>query len=246
MKNTLLVDKVYRLRRKNAPLSYIIPTRSTPRSPLLYFDEEMGINRPLRYARNQKSPFEDEQDGSAIVEPVIFVDGFLRVTRTNPVLQKFLDLHPMNGKKFEAVDDKKEAQEELDIINLQVDALIAAKEMSMEQLEVIGRILLDRDVSRISTAELKRDIIVYAKNYPEEFLNLFNDSDLALKSQCKLFLSEGLLTPRNKDRELWFNTKSNKKKLMNLPYGEDIIHVLFSFFKTDEGVKILEYLEKQV
>ncbi len=246
MKNTLLVDKVYRLRRNSAPLSFIIPTRSTPRSPLLYFDEEMGINRPLRYARNQKSPFEDEQDGSAIVEPVIFVDGFLRVTRTNPVLQKFLDLHPMNGKKFEAVDDKKEAQEELDIINLQVDALIAAKEMSMEQLEVIGRILLDRDVSTISTAELKRDIIVYAKNYPEEFLNLFNDSDLALKSQCKLFLSEGLLTKRNKDRELWFNTKSNKKKLMNLPYGEDIVHVLFSFFKTDEGVKILEYLEKQV
>lgn len=246
MKNTILVDKVYRLTRNNAPLSYIIPTRSTPRKPLLYFDEEMGINRPLRYARNQKSPFQDEQDGNAIVEPVIFKDGFLRVTRTNPVLQQFLDLHPMNGLKFEAVDDKKEAQEELDEINLQVDALIAAKEMSMDQLETIGRVLLDRDVSRISTAELKRDIIVYAKNYPEDFLNIFNDSDLALKSQCKLFLSEGLLTTRNKNRELWFNTKGNKKKLMNLPYGEDIIHVLFSFFKTDEGVKILEYLEKQV
>ena len=101
-------------------------------------------------------------------------------------------------------------------------------------------------MSTISTAELKRDIIVYAKNYPEDFLELINDSDLALKSQCKLFLSEGLLTTRNKNRELWFNTKGNKKKLMNLPYGEDIIHVLFSFFKTDEGVKILEYLEKQV
>jgi len=246
MENTLLVDKVYRLRRNSAPLSFIIPTRSTPHKPLLYFDEEMGINRPLRYARNQKSPFEDEQDGNAIVEPVIFVDGFLRVTRTNPVLQKFLDLHPMNGKKFEVVDNKKEAQDELDEINLQVDALIEAKQMSIEQLEVVGRILLDRDVSTISTAELKRDIIVFAKNYPEEFLDLINDSDLTLKSQCQLFLSEGLLTQRNKGKELWFNTKGNKKKLMNLPYGEDIVHVLFSFFKTDEGIKVLEYLEKQV
>tara|TARA_R110002096_G_scaffold176021_1_gene352022 strand:- start:968 stop:1708 length:741 start_codon:yes stop_codon:yes gene_type:complete len=246
MKNKVLVDKVYRLKKKNAPLSYIIPTRSTPRSPLLYFDEEMGINRPLRYARNQRSPFEDDQDGSAIVEPVIFEDGFLRVTRTNPVLQQFLDLHPMNGKKFEAVDNKKEAQEELDEINLQVDALIEAKQMSIEQMEIVGRILLSRDVSTISTAELKRDIIVYAKNYPEDFLILVNDSDLTLKSQCQLFLSEGLLTERNKGKELWFNTKSNKKKLMNLPYGEDIIHVLFSFFKTDEGIKVLEYLEKQV
>ncbi len=246
MEKKVLEDKVYRLKRKNAPLSYIIPTRSTSRKPLLYFDEEMGVNRPLRYARNQKTPFEDEQDGNAIVEPIIFLDGFLRVPRTNPVLQQFLDLHPMNGLKFEVINNKKEAQDELDEINLQVDALIEAKQMSIEQMEVVGRILLSRDVSTISTAELKRDIIVFAKNYPEEFLDLINDSDLTLKSQCQLFLSEGLLTQRNKGKELWFNTKGNKKKLMNLPYGEDIIHVLFSFFKTDEGIKVLEYLEKQV
>lgn len=246
MEKKVLEDKVYRLTRNNAPLSYIIPTRSTSHKPLLHFDEEMGVNRPLRYARNQKTPFEDEQDGNAIVEPVIFQDGFLRVPRTNPVLQQFLELHPMNGLKFEVINKKKEAQEELDEINLQVDALIEAKQMSIEQMEVVGRILLSRDVSTISTAELKRDIIVFAKNYPEEFLELVNDSDLTLKSQCQLFLSEGLLTQRNKGKELWFNTKGNKKKLMNLPYGEDIIHVLFSFFKTDEGVKVLEYLEKQV
>ena len=94
MEKKPLVDKVYRLTRNNAPLSYIIPTRSTKSKQLLYFDEEKGINRPLRYARNQKSPFEDEQDGNAILEPVVFVDGFLQVPRTNPVLQKFLDLHP--------------------------------------------------------------------------------------------------------------------------------------------------------
>ena len=52
------------------------------RFPLLWFDEEKGENRALRYARNQKSPFEDEQDGNAIVEPVIFEDGFLRVPRS--------------------------------------------------------------------------------------------------------------------------------------------------------------------
>ena len=118
MEKKVLEDKVYRLTRNNAPLSYIIPTRSTSHKPLLHFDEEMGVNRPLRYARNQKTPFEDEQDGNAIVEPVIFEDGFLRVPRTNPVLQQFLDLHPMNGLKFEVINNKKEAQEELDEINL--------------------------------------------------------------------------------------------------------------------------------
>jgi len=34
-------------------------------------------NRPLRYARNQKSPFEDEQDGNVILEPIVFEDGML-------------------------------------------------------------------------------------------------------------------------------------------------------------------------
>ena len=246
MKQKPLEDKVYRLKRNNAPLSYIIQTRSSSRSPLLYFDEEKGINRPLRYARKLKTPFEDEQDGNAIVEPVIFEDGFLRVPRTNPVLQQFLEYHPMNGKKFEVVDNKKEAQEELDEMNVQVDALIEAKSMSLEQLEVVARILLNKDISRISTAELKRDILVFARNYPKEFLDIINDSDLTLKSKCQLFMSEGVLTTRNKGKELWFNTKGNKKKLMNVPYGEDLIHVLFSYFKTDEGIDVLEYLEKQV
>ena len=75
---------------------------------------------------------------------------------------------------------------------------------------------------------------------------MVNDSDLTLKSKCQLFMSEGLLATRNKGKELWFNTKGNKKKLMNVPYGEDLIHVLFSYFKTDEGIDVLEYLEKQV
>ena len=88
------VDKTYRLMRDAAPLSFMLPVRNSRRSPLLHFDEDKGINRALRYAVNQKSPFEDEQDGNAIVEPIIFEDGFLRVSRTNQVLQEFLALSP--------------------------------------------------------------------------------------------------------------------------------------------------------
>ena len=47
----------------------------------MYFDERQELNRALRYARNQKSPFEDEQDGNAIVEPIVFEDGFLSVPK---------------------------------------------------------------------------------------------------------------------------------------------------------------------
>ena len=62
----------------------------------------------------KKSPFVDEQDGNAILEPIIFEDGFLRVSKTNQVLQEFLALSPNNGSKFEEVNKEKDAQKELE------------------------------------------------------------------------------------------------------------------------------------
>ena len=103
-------NRVYKLTRNKAPLSCIIPSRSSKRSPLLYFDESQGINRALRYAVNQKSCFEDEQDGNVVVTPIIFEDGLLRVPKNNPVLQQFLHYHPLNGKKFEEVVVEKDAK----------------------------------------------------------------------------------------------------------------------------------------
>ena len=93
------VDKVYRLLNGN-PLSYTLASRNTQRFPLMWYDEKNNVNRPLRYASNQKSPFEDEQDGSAILEPIVFEDGLLRVPKNNPVLQEFLHYHPLNGIVF--------------------------------------------------------------------------------------------------------------------------------------------------
>jgi len=68
MKKNVLVNKTYKLTKDAAPLSFMLPTRNSRRYPLMYFDESTGTNRALRYARNQKSPFEDEQDGNAIVD----------------------------------------------------------------------------------------------------------------------------------------------------------------------------------
>ena len=56
-KTNKAVDKQYRLKRDVAPLCFMLNSHHNKRSPLLYFDEETGINKPLRYARNQKSTF---------------------------------------------------------------------------------------------------------------------------------------------------------------------------------------------
>jgi len=140
-KTVKFTDKNYKLKKSVAPLSYMLPTKHSARFPLLWFDDNEGTNRELRYARNQKSPFVDEQDGNVILEPVVFEDGFLHVSRTNQVLQEFLHYHPLNGRTFLEVDKAKDAAEEIEGLMIEADALVEAKKLSIEQLENICRVL---------------------------------------------------------------------------------------------------------
>jgi hypothetical protein len=244
MKTTVQrVDKVYKLTRNAAPLSFMLATRHTRRFPLLWVDPETGINRELRYARNQSSPFVDEQDDNAIIEPVIFEDGFLRVTKNNQVLQKFLDVHPHNGVKFKELDNAKDAQQVVENINIELDAMIEARSLSISQLETLTRVLFQKDPSRISTDEMKRDILVYAKREPEDFMSVINDPVLKLQATVHKLFEQGLIKYRNKNKEVWFSTKTNKTRLCVIPFGEDPIYIVSSYFQSDDGIEALKVLE---
>jgi len=239
-KEAPLVDKIYRLRRGIAPLSYILPSRNSHRHPLMYFDGTS--NRALRYSPNQKTPFEDEQDKNVILEPIIFENGFLRVPKTNPVLQWFLEIHPDNGLKFEVVDNERDAESELEVINYEVDALIAAKSLGLSELERIGRVILGRDVTKMSTAELKRDVLVYARNNPKEFLNTLNDPMTNMSATVALMFDKGLLGYRA-GKDVHFNLPNNKKRMLTVPYGEDRDYIVASYLQSDEGLETFKLLE---
>jgi hypothetical protein len=245
MATTPSVDKVYKLKIGN-PLSYTLASRNHPRFPLMWFDEKKNQNRPLRYAVNQKSPFEDEQDGNAIIEPIVFEDGFLSVQRTNPVLQEFLHYHPLRGIIFTEVDKEREASEEVEDLNVEVDALIEARRLTLEQIETLTRVMFGKDPSTISTAELKRDILVFAKNDPRGFLATLNDPELQFQAKVRLFFEEKLLALRNNDKEVWFNTPTNKKKMLSVPYGEDPYEMAGHFLSSDEGIDSLKMLEANI
>ena len=241
-KNAIPVDKVYKLKIGN-PLSYTLASRNHPRFPLMWFDEKNNVNRALRYSTNQKSPFEDEQDGNAIIEPIIFEDGFLRVPRNNPVLQEFLHYHPLNGNIFAEVDKEKDAAAEVEDLNLEVEALIEARQLSLDQIETLTRVMFGKDPSTVSTAELKRDILVFAKRDPKEFLNILNDPELKFQAKVRLFFENKLLVLRNSDKEVWFNTSTNKKKMLSVPFGEDPYEMAAHFLQSDDGIDSLKMLE---
>jgi hypothetical protein len=237
-------DRVYRLKNGKSPVMLILCSRHTRRKPLLFFDGKS--RRELRYAPNQKSPFVDEQDEHAVVEPVIFRDGMLRVEQENIILQDFLDKHPDNGIVFEEVDNEKDAQKEVEVLDLEFEALSLAKELDIDKLESIGRIILGVNVDSMSTAELKRDVRIYAKNNPEDFLSSADSSDISVKNNIAKMLEEKYLSLRNEKKEVFFNLKNNKKRLIVVPFGQTPIEALHSFFKSDEGVPIYEELVEKL
>jgi hypothetical protein len=236
------VDKIYKLTRDTAPLSLILASRHTQRFPLLWFDEDTGTNKALRYARNQNSPFQDDQDNNAILEPIVFENGFLTVPKNNQVLQKFLDFHPGKDRVYVEVDKAKEASVVVQELNDEVDALIEARQLSVDQVENVSRVIFQNDITTVSTAELRRDILVFAKNQPKDFLLLLKDPALKLNAKIQLFFDKNLLQLRNSNKEVWYNTPSNKKKMLNVPYGEDPIYIVASFFQSDEGIESLKHL----
>ena len=128
-------------------------------------------------------------------------------------------------------------------MNIEIDALVEAKALSLDQIETLTRVLFGKDPSMTSTAELKRDILVFAKRDPKEFLNILNDPELKFQAKIRLFFENKLLILRNQDKEVWYNTSSNKKKMLSVPFGEEPYNMVAHFLQSDEGIDALKMLE---
>ena len=245
MKNKkIFTSKTYRLKKLSAPLNYMLASHNTSRSPLLYFDEDTGINRPLRYARNQQSPFVEEQDGNAILEPIVFEDGLLFVEKANQVLQQFLYYHPGRDQVFEEVNNEKDASQDVEILEMELNAQIIAKELSFEKLLSVSRILIGGNIDGYSSAELKRDILLFAKHSPQDFMEVVNDPDLEFGDEVRQFFEDKLLSLRNNNKDVYFNLKANNKKMLPVPFGEDPYPIVGSYLKSDDGLDVYQGLLK--
>ena len=240
--------KSYRLKQGQSPLSYMLASRHSSRSPLLHFNEETGVNEPLRYARNQKSPFENEQDGNAILEPIVFEDGMLSVGKENQVLQQFLHYHPSNGMVFEEINNSRDASVELEYVEAELNAQIEAKKITTDvnKLTSVCRVLMGNGIDNMTIPELKRDILLYAKARPEDFMDTINDPMLELMDTIHQFMMAGFITFRNNNKDVYYNLPNNKKKMLTVPYGEDPNYIVGSFLQSDEGLEVFKLLKNKL
>lgn len=240
MKNWEIKDRTYVLTNGMSPLTYKIKSTG-----LLYFDEEKGINREIRYADNQKSLFVDEQDGFAQLRHIVFQDGVLVVPRNQPLLQKLLSIyHPDRLNLWEEIDYVKEAVDDIDVIELELEALKLVQELDVEHLEAILRTEIGSDVTKMSSKEIKRDCYLFAKNNPELFIEVAKDEDIKLRNLANRCVEAGIV--KLTDDNTVFKWSANGKKIMTVPFDEHPYAAFARFLKTDEGVDVMKAIEKKL
>ena len=238
-------DRVYYLTGNKTPLTLTIPGKHTKKHALLYFDKKTGKQRELRYATNQDSPLVDEQKGEVTMGHIRFYDGTLTVKKEQQNLQKLLSLyHPLKGKLYEEFSAVEEAKDQLDVLDLQIDALNAARNMEIDQIEAILRVEIGSKVNSMSSKELKRDIRLFARNNPQLFISLANDDNVQLRNLAIRASEAGIINLSPDQRT--FTWGSNGRKLMNVPFDENPYSAFAAFLKTDEGVEIYKSIDKKL
>jgi hypothetical protein len=233
-------DRLYKLKGNKKPLS-----RTVKSANIYYFDEEKGYERELKYCQNQKTSFVDEMKGDQRLEHIVFRSGNLFVPREQVVLQKLLSLyHPHRDKIYEEYKPAKLAADEIDVLNMQVDALVAARNIDIDTAEAIMRVEIGSEVSNFSSKELKRDLLVFARNNPKLFLELADDENVMLRNFGIKAVEAGIIRLSSNQRNfLW---GSNGRKLMVIPFDEHPYTALAHWFKTDEGMEVYSNIEKRL
>ena len=235
-----LKDRIYRLKGDRKPIS-----RSIRSANIHWFDQEKGYERELKYCKNQKTVFVDEMKGDQRLEHIVFRNGMLIVEKEKTVLQKLLSLyHPDVDKVFYEEKPVAVATSEIEILEMEIEALNAAKNIDIDMAEAIMRVEVGSKVSEMSSKELKRDLLLYAKRNPELFLELVNDDNVQLRNFGIKATELGIIKLSSDQRTfLW---ASNDRKLMNVPFDEHPYSALAAWFKTDEGMEIYSNIEKRL
>tara|TARA_R110002153_G_scaffold37846_4_gene110411 strand:- start:4693 stop:5469 length:777 start_codon:yes stop_codon:yes gene_type:complete len=242
----IVKDRLYELTRGKKPLVFTVPTAHSPTKSLLWFDKDQGYQRELRYATNQRSCFVDEQVGQVTMGRIVFRDGLLRVKGEDVVLQQLLSLyHPYTSEGIiEEYKPVQEAKNQSDWIEYELAALNLAKSLPIEESEAILRVEMGEKVNSLTSTELKRDVLVFARNQPQLFMSLAQDDNVQLRSFGAKAVESNILTLSPDQRT--FTYGESGRKVMTVPFDEHPYSALAAFFKTDEGMEVYKAIEKRL
>ena len=173
-----------------------------------------------------------------------FKNGDLKVPKEKQNLQRLLSLyHPLKGRIYEEFDPEEEAYDDLEMLDIQTDAAVIAREMDVDEAEAILRVEIGSGVKDMSSKEIKRDLRLFANANPELFLELAQDENVGLRNTAIKATEAGIISLSQDQRT--FSWTSNGRKLMNVPFDENPYSAMAAYFKTDEGGEVFRSIEKK-
>jgi hypothetical protein len=255
-----LQSKSYRLTDDRSGESFMLKTGK--KGNITVFDEVEKIRRAIRHCPNQRSIYMDEQDKYALVQPIIFINGYLEVPANQPMTQKFLDAHPSNsanssnGGWFEEVNEKLEAKESIQDDEKRMDVKYAVRAKAKEQdglheLRAVVAVISGsvEDTYLMEADELKNYLYNEIEADVEYFLDengnvsIFEDDEIQRKYLTLRAIREGIIKKNATGRSiLW--AKDNKV-IATAPRSMEIVEYFADYLTTEDGILVLEEITRR-
>jgi len=233
-------DRLYELKGNKIPPVYILKSRS-----MYFFDEELGMEREIKFCRNQQTVFVDEMKGPQRLGHIVFRNGKLMVEKEQVILQKFLSLyHPERDLVYEEYNAEQVAEADIDILELQLEAMNVAKALEVDRAEAVLRTEYGSDVTKMTSKELKRDVLIFAQNNPGMFLELVNDENINIRNIGIKAVEQGIIKLSEDQRT--FKWGSNGRKLITVPFDENPYSALAAYFEKDNDIEVYKTVEKKL
>ena len=239
VKKPQFVDKLYELTIGESPIVYILKSRGC-----LWFDPNKGYEREIKYCENQNTIFVDEMKGPEKLSHIMFRDGKLYVPKEKQTLQTYLAYHPDLNKKFKEHNPVQIAENDIDYLEMEIKALNLAQTLELDHIEAILRAEIGNGVSTMTSKELKRDCLLFARRNPSLFLELANDENLNIRNVGIKATEQGIIKLSNDQRTFMWG--STDRKLIKVPFDENPYSALAAYFKTDDGIEVFQNIEKKL
>ena len=252
-KKRILKDKVYRL-LSCQPLTYTIKVGRDKN--LLVFDETKQYERAIRHAPNERSIFVDEQTNVAVVEPIVFFNGFLKTKSTDIITQDFVEANPKFGTLYELVDNERDAVDTIDHDELIMDIKSAIRnkvkeEGGIEELRAVVSVLISNEsrAASMSVPELKKSAYDSIEGNVDRFtdekgnITIFDDNDIKRKAIAQHAFGSGVIqVSADASRVLW---SDNKEVICLIPVGKSHLDFFAKFLETEEGMQVAVEISKR-
>ena len=141
-------------------------------------------------------------------------------------------------------DEVKAAEIDLDYMEMEVEAMNIAMDLDVDQAEAIMRVESGSKVSKMTSKEIKRDVVLFARRNPVYFLELCQDDTIELRNFGVKVVEAGIINLSADQRT--FTMGKTKGKILTVPFDEHPYSALAAWFKTDEGMEVYKTLSKKI